>query len=170
MGKVVICLVLTLVFSFLSVQSFLSNDYARLQRWLAYYQEYKAFEEAVKRGNASKAELFERLKTMYPGQASELEAHLKEKYGDLTDTAKDTQSTLSDTLNDTLETFSSSRADVDAIKKEAESKLSSKAEKAEQAVSDPKRSSSRESSKDMESKRTADTKELRRSPSDTVKE
>ena len=107
MGKVVICLVMTLVFSFLSVQSFLSNDYARLQRWLAYYQEYKAFEEAVKRGNASKAELFERLKTMYPGQASELEAHLKEKYGDLTDTAKDTQSTLSDTLNDTLETFSS---------------------------------------------------------------
>ena len=86
MGKVVICLVLTLVFSFLSVQSFLSNDYARLQRWLAYYQEYKAFEEAVKRGNASKAELFERLKTMYPGQVSELEAHLKEKYGDLTDT------------------------------------------------------------------------------------
>lgn len=117
MGKVVICLVLTLVFSFLSVQSFLSNDYARLQRWLAYYQEYKAFEEAVKRGNASKAELFERLKTMYPGQASELEAHLKEKYGDLTDTAKDTQSTLSDTLNDTLETFSSSRADVDALKR-----------------------------------------------------
>ena len=170
MGKVVICLVLTLVFSFLSVQSFLSNDYARLQRWLAYYQEYKAFEEAVKRGNASKAELFERLKKMYPGQASELEAHLKEKYGDLTDTAKDTQSTLSDTLNDTLETFSSSRADIDAIKKEAESRLSSKAEKAEQAVSDPKHSSSRESSKDMESKRTADTKELRRSPSDTVKE
>ena len=167
MGKVVICLVLTLVFSFLSVQSFLSNDYARLQRWLAYYQEYKAFEEAVKRGNASKAELFERLKTMYPGQASELEAHLKEKYGDLTDTAKDTQSTLSDTLNDTLETFSSSRADIDAIKKEAESRLSSKAE---QAVSDPKRSSSRESSKDTESKRTADAKELRRSPSDTVKE
>ena len=77
MGKVVICLVLTLVFSFLSVQSFLSNDYARLQRWLAYYQEYKAFEEAVKRGNASKAELFERLKTMYPGQVSELETHLR---------------------------------------------------------------------------------------------
>ena len=77
---------------------------------------------------------------------------------------------MSDTLNDTLETFSSSHADIDALKKEAESRLSSKAEDAEQAISEPKRSASRDSSKDTESKRTADAKEPRRSESDTVKE
>lgn len=170
MGKVIICLVLTLVFSFLSVQSFLSNDYVRLQRWLSYYQEYKAFEEAVKQGNASKAELFERLKTMYPGQVSDLEAHIREKYGNLTDTAKDKQSTLSDTLNDTIETFSSSRSDIDAIKKEAERRLSSQAEEAKQTFSEPEASSSRQTRKDTEAEGKDAAAEKRKAPSDTRQE
>lgn len=120
MGKVIICLILTLVFSFLSIQSFMSSDYVRLKRWLAYYQEYKAFDEAVRRGDSSSAELLEHLKTLYPGQVSNLEAHLKEKYGHMTDTAKEQQSFLSDTLDDTLHALTPSDTDADTIKKKPE--------------------------------------------------
>lgn len=107
MVKVIICLALTLIFSFLSVQSFMGNDYGRLKRWLAYYQEYKAFDEAVRRGDASSAEMLDHLKTLYPGQIDTLEAQLKEKYGNVAETAKEKQSFLSDTLDDTWNTLSS---------------------------------------------------------------
>ena len=100
MAKVIICLIMTIVFSFLSVHSFMSNDYVPLKQWIAYYQEYKALQGALDKGNAGKAELLAKLKAMYPERAQELENRFKAKYGDLKDEAAEKKSSLSDTLQD----------------------------------------------------------------------
>ncbi len=100
MAKVIICFILTIVFSFLSVHSFMSNDYGPLKQWMLYYQEYKALQGALDKGNAGKAELLAKLKAMYPERAQEIENRFKAKYGDLKDEAEEKKSTLSDTLQD----------------------------------------------------------------------
>ncbi len=100
MAKVIICLIMTIVFSFLSVHSFMSNDYGPLKQWIAYYQEYKALQGALDKGNAGKAELLAKLKSMYPERAQELENRFKAKYGDLKDEAEEKKSSLSSTLQD----------------------------------------------------------------------
>lgn len=102
MAKTLICLVLTLVFSFLGFRSFMNNDYGPLKEWMAYYTEYKALQNALNEGNASKAEILDKLKAMYPERAKELEAKFKAKYGDLKDSAQDTQDSVQSSLNDTL--------------------------------------------------------------------
>ncbi len=100
MAKVIICFILTIVFSFLSVHSFMSNDYGPLKQWMLYYQEYKALQGALDKGNAGKAELLAKLKAMYPERAQEIENRFKAKYGDLKDEAEEKKSSLSDTLQD----------------------------------------------------------------------
>ncbi len=123
MAKVCICLILTAVFSLLSAQSFLSNDYGPLRQWIQYYQEYRALQGALDKGNASKEELLEKLKAMYPERARELEDKFKMKYGDLKQDAQNQQDRLNNYLDssdaslpDTLQTDekSSSRASKDA--------------------------------------------------------
>lgn len=79
MLKVCICFILTVVFSFLGYTSFMTKDYAPLKEWMAYYTEYKALQNALTKGTANKAELLDKLKTMYPEQAKELERKLKER-------------------------------------------------------------------------------------------
>lgn len=113
MAKVIICFVLTCVFSFLSFSSFMSNDYGPLKEWIAYYTEYKALQQALNEGNASKAEILSKLKAMYPERASELEAKFREKYGNLKDSAQDTQDSVQSSLRNTL---SKLQSDSDAAK------------------------------------------------------
>lgn len=117
MAKVIICFVLTCVFSFLSFSSFMSNDYGPLKEWIAYYTEYKALQQALNEGNASKAEILAKLKAMYPERANELEAKFKEKYGNLKDSAQDTQDSVQSSLRDTL---SKLQADSDAAKAQSQ--------------------------------------------------
>ena len=100
MAKVIICFIMTILFSFLSVHSFISNDYGPLKQWMLYYQEYKALQGALDKGNAGKAELLAKLKAMYPERAQEIENRFKAKYGDLKDEAEEKKSSLSDTLQD----------------------------------------------------------------------
>ncbi len=116
MAKVIICLILTIVFSFLSVHSFMSNDYGPLKQWMLYYQEYKALQGALDKGNAGKAELLAKLKAMYPERAQEIENRFKAKYGDLKDEAEEKKSSLSDTLQDVT---SSARSEASAARKSA---------------------------------------------------
>lgn len=116
MAKVIICFILTIVFSFLSVHSFMSNDYGPLKQWMLYYQEYKALQGALDKGNAGKAELLAKLKAMYPERAQEIENRFKAKYGDLKDEAEEKKSSLSDTLQDVT---SSARSEASAARKSA---------------------------------------------------
>ena len=73
MARVIICLFLTLAFAFGSYTSFMSNDYPALKRWMTYYKEYKELQGALDKGNASKAEMLDKLRTMYPEKAAEIE-------------------------------------------------------------------------------------------------
>ncbi len=114
MAKVIICFIMTIVFSFLSVHSFMSNDYGPLKQWMLYYQEYKALQGALDKGNAGKAELLAKLKAMYPERAQEIENRFKAKYGDLKDEAEEKKSSLSDTLQDVT---SSARNEAAAARK-----------------------------------------------------
>jgi len=82
MAKIVICLILTLVFSGLGWNSFMSKDYRPLQEWLAYYQEYKELQGAVDKGNAQKAALLTKLKKMYPEKAQQWERSSKIKFSE----------------------------------------------------------------------------------------
>lgn len=116
MTKVIICFIMTIVFSFLSFHSFMSNDYGPLKQWMLYYQEYKALQGALDKGNASKAELLAKLKAMYPERAKEIENRFKAKYGDLKDEAEDKKSSLSNTLEDVT---SSARGEAAAARKSA---------------------------------------------------
>ncbi len=116
MAKVIICFIMTIVFSFLSVHSFMSNDYGPLKQWMLYYQEYKALQGALDKGNAGKAELLAKLKAMYPERAQEIENRFKAKYGDLKDEAEEKKSSLSDTLQDVT---SSARSEASAARKSA---------------------------------------------------
>ncbi len=116
MAKVIICFIMTIVFSFLSVHSFMSNDYGPLKQWMLYYQEYKALQGALDKGNAGKAELLAKLKAMYPERAQEIENRFKAKYGDLKDEAEEKKSSLSDTLQDVT---SSARDEAAAARKSA---------------------------------------------------
>lgn len=102
MAKVIICFILTCVFSFLSFTSFMSNDYWPIKEWIAYYTEYKALQSALQKGDANKAEILAKLKALYPERAGELEAKFKEKYGDLKNSAQDTQDSVQSSLRDTL--------------------------------------------------------------------
>ena len=79
MAKVIICFVLTCVFSFMGYSSFMTNDYKPLQQWLIYYKEYKELQGAMDKGNVKKAELLAKLKTLYPEKAKEIEQHRKQK-------------------------------------------------------------------------------------------
>ena len=101
MAKVIICFIMTILFSFLSVHSFMSNDYGPLKQWMLYYQEYKALQGALDKGNAGKAELLAKLKAMYPERAQEIE---------------EKKSSLSDTLQDVT---SSARSEASAARKSA---------------------------------------------------
>ncbi|MGE1061652.1 hypothetical protein NXG27_03285 [Megasphaera paucivorans] len=83
MSKVIICLVLSCIFSFLSYTSFMTNDYQPLQNWITYYKEYQELQGALHKGTAEKTELFEKLKRMYPEKAKVWESQLRSKYGDL---------------------------------------------------------------------------------------
>lgn len=116
MAKVIICFIMTIVFSFLSVHSFMNNDYGPLKQWMLYYQEYKALQGALDKGNAGKAELLAKLKAMYPERAQEIENRFKAKYGDLKDEAEEKKSSLSDTLQDVT---SSARSEASAARKSA---------------------------------------------------
>lgn len=116
MAKVIICFIMTIVFSFLSVHSFMSNDYGPLKQWMLYYQEYKALQGALDKGNAGKAELLAKLKAMYPERAQEIENRFKAKYGNLKDEAEEKKSSLSDTLQDVT---SSARSEASAARKSA---------------------------------------------------
>lgn len=116
MAKVIICFIMTIVFSFLSVHSFMSNDYGPLKQWMLYYQEYKALQGALDKGNAGKAELLAKLKAMYPERTQEIENRFKAKYGDLKDEAEEKKSSLSDTLQDVT---SSARSEASAARKSA---------------------------------------------------
>lgn len=116
MAKVIICFIMTILFSFLSVHSFMSNDYGPLKQWMLYYQEYKALQGALDKGNAGKAELLAKLKAMYPERAQEIENRFKAKYGDLKDEAEEKKSSLSDTLQDVT---SSARSEASAARKSA---------------------------------------------------
>lgn len=100
MAKVVICLVLTCIFSFLSLNSFMDNDYRPLKQWMAYYTEYKELTNALNKGNESKEKILAKLKRMYPEKADQLEAQFKAKYGDLKDSAKDTENYVESKFND----------------------------------------------------------------------
>ncbi|MCH4166123.1 MAG: hypothetical protein LKF74_05370 [Megasphaera sp.] len=100
MTKVVICLVLTCVFSFLSLNSFMSNDYVPLKQWMTYYTEYKALTNALSKGNESKEEILAKLKRMYPEKADQIEAQFKAKYGTLKDSAKDAESSVESRFSD----------------------------------------------------------------------
>lgn len=88
MARVIICLFLTLAFAFGSYTSFMSNDYPALKRWMTYYKEYKELQGALDKGDASKAEMLDKLRTMYPEKAAEIESQFKAKYGNLKDSAE----------------------------------------------------------------------------------
>lgn len=101
MAKVIICLIISAVCAFLSYDSFMTNDYRPLQNWLAYYQEYKEVQGALNKGNASKAELFEKLKKMYPEKAKQWESQFRDKYDNLQDSARSTENSLTSRSEDT---------------------------------------------------------------------
>lgn len=101
MTKVVICLVMTCVFSFLSLNSFMSNDYLPLKQWMTYYTEYKALTNALSKGNESKEDILIKLKRMYPEKADQIEAQFKAKYGTLKDSVRDTESSAESRSSDT---------------------------------------------------------------------
>lgn len=88
MAKVIICFVLTCVFSFMGYSSFMTNDYKPLQQWLIYYKEYKELQGAMDKGNLKKAELITRLMKLYPEKASQFEEMARNKYIDLSEEAK----------------------------------------------------------------------------------
>lgn len=94
MARVIICLFLTLAFAFGSYTSFMSNDYPALKRWMTYYKEYKELQGALDKGNASKAEMLDKLRTMYPEKAAEIERQFESKYGNLKDSAEEAGSDL----------------------------------------------------------------------------
>ena len=94
MAKTIICLVLTLVFSFLSYNSFMSNDYRPLQQWMAYYKEYKELQGALDKGDVKKAELLSKLKRLYPEKAQQIEEMARSKYIDLSEEARQTEADL----------------------------------------------------------------------------
>lgn len=85
MARVIICLFLTLAFAFGSYTSFMSSDYPALKRWMTYYKEYKELQGALDKGNASKEEMLDKLRTMYPEKAAEIERQFESKYGNLKD-------------------------------------------------------------------------------------
>lgn len=88
MARVIICLFLTLAFAFGSYTSFMSSDYPALKRWMTYYKEYKELQGALDKGDASKDEMLDKLRTMYPEKAAEIESQFKAKYGNLKDSAE----------------------------------------------------------------------------------
>ena len=94
MARVIICLFLTLAFAFGSYTSFMSNDYPALKRWMTYYKEYKELQGALDKGNASKAEMLDKLRTMYPEKAAEIERQFESKYGNLKDSAEEAGSDI----------------------------------------------------------------------------
>lgn len=158
MAKVLICLVMTVVFSVLSLRSFMSNDYGPLRQWMAYYQEYRALQGALDKGNASKEELLLKLKTMYPEKAQELEAKFKAKYGNLQDDAQDARNSLSNhldsSLSDIQEQWEESQSSTDTEEKRDEEKPTSsrnrqqERESAADTHNDRNTSSSRQTSQD----------------------
>ena len=89
MARVIICLFLTLAFAFGSYTSFMSSDYPALKRWMTYYKEYKELQGALDKGNASKEEMLDKLRTMYPEKAAEIERQFESKYGNLKDSAEE---------------------------------------------------------------------------------
>lgn len=89
MARVIICLFLTLAFAFGSYTSFMTSDYPALKRWMTYYKEYKELQGALDKGNASKAEMLDKLRTMYPEKAAEIERQFESKYGNLKDSAEE---------------------------------------------------------------------------------
>ena len=94
MARVIICLFLALAFAFGSYTSFMSNDYPALKRWMTYYKEYKELQGALDKGNASKAEMLDKLRTMYPEKAAEIERQFESKYGNLKDSAEEAGSDI----------------------------------------------------------------------------
>ena len=144
MSKVLICFILTCVFSFLGLQSFMTKDYGPLKEWLTYYQEYKALQGALNKGNTSKDELLARLKKMYPERAQELENKFKEKYGDVKDSAADTQDTIESKFSDTVSSSRTEPAHTGSSRQETRS-------------SQPQASSSSRSSSSRATDKNADT-------------
>lgn len=132
MAKALICFVLTIVFAFLSAQSFFSNDYRPLRQWLAYYQEYKALKKVMNSGSISRADLQEHLQklaSLYPGKAADFEQRLKAHYGNALEHSQNAQDLLSGTLQDTIDSFSKA-ADIDSIKEKTARHVQDKASEA----------------------------------------
>lgn len=73
----------------------MTNDYQPLQNWITYYKEYQELQGALHKGTAEKAELFERLKRMYPEKAKVWESQLRSKYGDFQEDVHSAESTAS---------------------------------------------------------------------------
>lgn len=94
MAKVIICFVLTCLFSSLSFNSFMDNDYRPLKQWMTYYTEYKELTNALDKGTGNKADILAKLKQLYPEKADQIEAEFKAKYGDLKDSAKSTSDSV----------------------------------------------------------------------------
>jgi hypothetical protein len=99
MAKVVICLVMTCIFSFMGYNSFMTNDYKPLQQWLIYYKEYKELQGALDKGNIKKAELLEKLKILYPEKAKEIEDMARRQYIDLSNEAKSVEENVTNRRN-----------------------------------------------------------------------
>lgn len=140
MAKVIICFILTIVFSFLSVHSFMNNDYGPLKQWMLYYQEYKALQGALDKGNAGKSELLAKLKAMYPERAQEIENRFKAKYGDLKDEAEEKKSSLSDTLQDVT---SSARNEAAAARKSTSRQETTRSSSSSSTTNNTSRSTTR---------------------------
>lgn len=160
MAKVIICLILTVVFSFLGYTSFMSHDYKPLKDWMAYYTEYKAVRQMLSSGTADKAQILERLKSMYPEHAREIEAKFQEKYGSIKNMAEDSQENAQTSLSDTLSQLKKESAE---RLREQEETTVQPAPLTRQSRSDSSRAAASAEQKD-DSQTAADTKKPRKNP------
>ena len=151
MTKTIVCLVISLICTFLGISSYSSNDALRMEKWKAYYEDYQALKTMTGNTDKERIEMLNKLRRLYPDRAGAYERAFKATFGDLEEKAK-----LEKEKKEKEEQAQREREEqiAERIRQETEAKL-----RKERAAEEARQKKAATSQKDKTKKTTTDTKD-----------